>query len=75
MEVVSPRVTWSIGLVEEIRMLFLNQEMEGRGEPAAEQEMLVGWEVEMEVMGGGKVVMETWLGGWSCLSRPVKKNT
>ena len=53
-------------------MLFLNQEMEGRGEPAAEQEMLVGWEVEMEVMGGGKVVMETWLGDWSCFSRPVK---
>ena len=70
-EEVSPRPDVCLLLVE-IRMLFLNQDIEGRGDPAAEQERIAGLEEERKVMmEGGEVVMETWLlGCWLVFSRP-----
>ena len=48
-EEVSPRPDVCLLLVD-IRMLFLNQDIEGRGDPAAEQERIAGLEEEREVM-------------------------
>ena len=70
-EDVSPSPDVSLLLVE-IRILFLNQDIEGRGDPEAEQERITGLEEEREVMmDGGEWVMETWLlRCWLVFSRP-----
>ena len=69
-EVTSPRPDWSFWLDNDIGMLFLNHEMEGRGEPAAEQERLVGLEEDTVAMAGGNLVIDTLLDGRLFLTKP-----